>query len=99
MRKVLMKTRVVEEIRTEGRVANKIHIKKSKIQGAWVAQLIKCLPSAQVMIPGSWDGALLWASCSGQPASPFPFAPPPAVPSQDLFQINKILFLKKVINT
>ena len=25
--------------------------------GAWVAQLIKRLPSAQVVIPGCWDGA------------------------------------------
>ena len=27
-------------------------------KGAWMAQLVKCLPLAQVMIPGSWDGVL-----------------------------------------
>ena len=32
--------------------------------GTWVAQSVKHLPSAQVMIPGSWDGALHWAPCS-----------------------------------
>ena len=32
-------------------------------RGAWVAQLVKCMPSPQVMIPGSWDGALLWVPC------------------------------------
>ena len=32
--------------------------------GAWVAQLVKRLSSAQVMIPGSWDGAPCWAPCS-----------------------------------
>ena len=32
--------------------------------GAWVAQSIKHLPSAQVMIPGSWDRALHQAPCS-----------------------------------
>jgi len=26
--------------------------------GAWVAQSVKHLPLAQVMIPGSWDGVL-----------------------------------------
>ena len=25
--------------------------------GAWVVQWVKCLPSAQVLISGSWDGA------------------------------------------
>ena len=34
-------------------------------EGAWVAQLIKHLPSAQVMISESWDRAPRWASCSG----------------------------------
>jgi len=31
---------------------------KAKIRGTWVAQSIKCLPTAQIMIPGSWDRAL-----------------------------------------
>ena len=26
-----------------------------EMRGTWVAQLIKCLPLAQVMIPESWD--------------------------------------------
>ena len=29
-----------------------------KMRGAWVAQSVKYLPSAQVMISGSWDQAL-----------------------------------------
>ena len=33
-------------------------------RGAWVAQMVKCLPSAQVVIPGSWDGAPHRAPCS-----------------------------------
>ena len=40
---------------------------------AWVAQLLKCLPLAQVMIPGSWDGAtiglLLWGSLLLSPSA------------------------------
>ena len=35
------------------------------ILGRQVAQLIKYLPSAQVMIPGLWDGAPRRAPCSG----------------------------------
>ena len=31
--------------------------------GAWVALLVKCLPTAQVMIPGTWDQALHGAPC------------------------------------
>ena len=33
-------------------------------KGTWVAQLVKRLPSAQVMIPGSWDRVLNQAPCS-----------------------------------
>ena len=31
---------------------------------AWVAQSVKHLPSAQVMLPGSWDRTPHWAPCS-----------------------------------
>jgi len=31
---------------------------KPSYRGTWVAQWAKHLPSAQVMIPDSWDGAL-----------------------------------------
>ena len=34
------------------------------IRGAWVAKLVGHLPSAQIMIPGSWDRVLHWAPCS-----------------------------------
>ena len=33
-------------------------------RGVWVAQSVKDLPLAQVMIPGSQDGAPSWAPCS-----------------------------------
>ena len=39
-------------------------IKNSVKRDTWVAQLVKCLPSAQVMIPGSWDQVPHWAPCS-----------------------------------
>ena len=32
---------------------------------AWMAQLVKHLPSAQVTIPGSWVQAPHWTPCSG----------------------------------
>ncbi|CAK7313434.1 hypothetical protein VULLAG_LOCUS17524 [Vulpes lagopus] len=35
----------------------KIVLRKSPFEGPWAAQSVKCLPSAQVMIPGNWDGA------------------------------------------
>jgi len=39
----------------------KINAQKSGVfRDAWVAQSVKCLPSAQVMIPGTWDRALCW---------------------------------------
>ena len=37
---------------------------KIMVRGTWVAQLVKHMPSAQVMISGSWDQALHWAQCS-----------------------------------
>ena len=39
-------------------------IKSNEVWGTWVAQLVKHLPSAQVMILGSQDQALCWAPCS-----------------------------------
>ena len=39
-------------------------------QGFWVAQLVKHLLLALIMILGSWDRALGWALLSGKPASP-----------------------------
>ena len=33
--------------------------------GAWLAQPVEHLPSAQVMILGSWDQTPPWAPCSG----------------------------------
>ena len=45
--------------------------------GAWVAQSVKHLPLAQVMISESWDQALRQASLlRGEPASSSPSAPP-----------------------
>ena len=35
-------------------------------QGTWGAQPPKCLPSAQVMVPGSWDQVLCGATCSAE---------------------------------
>ena len=42
-------------------------------EDAWVAHLVKCLPTtAQVMIPGSWDGA------SAEPLHQTPCSPSPS---------------------
>ena len=70
-----------------------------------MAQSVKHLPLAQVMIPGSWDGAPHAVGCGGgggggfllsrEPASPFPLPiPPPTGASSlslSLSQINKIV--------
>ena len=42
---------------------NKI-VKNKVNRGAWVAQWVKPLPSAQVMVSGSWDRAPHQALCS-----------------------------------
>ena len=63
-----------------------------QVWSAWVAQLVKHLTLAQVMISGSRDGALHWALCSeGSLSSPSPsssFAPLHAL-LLSLSQINK----------
>ena len=47
--------------------------------GTWVAQSVKHLPLAQVMIPGSCDGAPHQPPCSADGLLlPSPSAPPPA---------------------
>ena len=67
------------------------------MRGAWVAQSVKCLPSAQVMISGSWDRAPHQVPPLG--ACFFLPTPPACVPSLAgclyLCQINKILKKKK----
>ena len=56
-----------------------INIKNLDYRGTWVAQSVKHLPSAHVMIPGSWDrvphGAL-WST--GSLRLPLPLSLPPA---------------------
>ena len=66
-------------------------LKMRLFRGTWVAQLVKCLPSAQMMIPGSWDRAPLGSLLSGQPASLSPSIPPTCTLwlSLSLCQINK----------
>ena len=67
-------------------------------RGALVAQLVKCLLSAQVMISGSWDRALRRAPCSlGSLLLPLslPAAPPACTLiyslSLSVKEVNKIL--------
>ena len=51
-------------------------VEKKSGEDTWVAQLVKRLPLAQVLILGSWDQVPGQASCSAESASPFPCALP-----------------------
>jgi len=64
-------------------------------RGAWVAQMVKHLPLARVMIPESWDRAPHWAPCStGSLLLPLPL--PAASPACTLSLCQKyIKSLKK----
>ena len=56
---------------------NKVSSLKFPLCGTWVAQSVKCLPLAQVMILRSWDQALLWAlSSAGSLLLPLPLPLP-----------------------
>ena len=60
-----------------------------------MAQSVKHLPSAQILVSGSWDRVLHQASCSaGSLLLPLPLLFPLLVLSLNLSQINKMLFLK-----
>ena len=59
-------------------------------RGSWVAQLVKCLPSAQVIISGSWELSPTWGSpLSRESASPSPSTPPPGSCPLSFSQIHK----------
>jgi len=63
-------------------------LKSCVLRDAWVAQSVKRLPLAQVMIPESWDQVPHWAPCSGGSLLlPLPAAPPACA----LSLTNKIL--------
>ena len=65
---------------------------KQMSRDTWVAQSVKHLPSAQVMIPGSWDGGPHSSGLllSGKPASPSPSLPACALS----FSLSRSLSLK-----
>ena len=70
--------------------------KKFKEQDPWVAQLVKRLPSDQVMISGSWGEFPSGAPCSaGESTSPSLPATALACGQVLSCQINKILKINK----
>ena len=67
--------------------------KREGMRDAWVAQLFQHLPSAQIVILGSWDQAPHQVLCSaGYLLLPLPLPLPPAYA---LSQINKIFKILK----
>ena len=64
-----------------------------------MAQSVKHVPLAQVMIPGSWDGALHWAFCSAGVRFSLSLSLPILSPSLLLTLLNRyIKSLKKEID-
>jgi len=62
--------------------------------GTWVAQSVKRLPSAWIMIPGSWDRALHRAPYSAKSLL-LPLPLPLLMLARSLSEINKSLKKKK----
>ena len=61
------------------------------LRGAWVAQLVKHLPWAQVIVPESWDPALHWAPCSaGSLLLPLPLQLPLLILSLSLSHVLSV---------
>ena len=63
-----MSHKVTDELITRGQCNfvnyNKTLLKSGLVGGAWVAQLVKCLPLVQVIIGRSWIRDLHQAVCS-----------------------------------
>lgn len=58
-------------VQTKGFMLYIFHnLKKMNNVGRLVAPMVKCLPSAKVMIPGPWDCSALGPLFSGEPHSP-----------------------------
>ena len=73
--------------------------RKLLFRGTWGgggAPSMKHLPSAQIMIPGSWDRVPNWAPCSaGSLLHPLSAAPPPPACAFSFCHLNKILKIRK----
>ena len=67
-------------------------IKESTKSECLVAQLVRCLTSAEVMISGSWDGGLGRAPTQWEVCFFLSLSPSPCLYS--LKQINKVFFKK-----
>ena len=66
--------------KTGSACVKEIPAKETSPGDAWVAQTIKHLPLAQVMIPGPWNPAPHWGPCSaGSLLLPLPLFPAPAI--------------------
>ena len=73
-------------------ISSNLFLTMALLGGAWVAQLVKHLPLAQVVIPGSSDRVSWWAACSaGSLLLLLPTTPPACAVSLScsLSQINK----------